>query len=175
MIAYLVLAAKGGNSSPGELVLGLFIVLLAMAIVVSVRGEANYDVLTKNGAPYCPRCNRQVSSRRDYCRCCGYQFVTYGPSPEEARITRADEQRRQREVAEKRSQRKRLAEDSRKAREEARKLRQIEWDKYYLRRGIVPGPLAWYHVLPEWAQPILLGLAFGIPIAGLLVLRQLFY
>lgn len=178
MIASLVLLAKRSGSSPEEIVFGLMLVLGALAIVAivaSINGEAHYDVRTRNGAPYCPRCNRQVSYRRDHCRCCGYQFVSYGPSAEEVRIKHAEEQRRREDEAQEKLQKKRLAAESRKLREERRMLRQVEWDRYFLRRGIEPGPLAWYYVLPEWAQPILLGLALGIPIAGLLVLRHLFF
>jgi hypothetical protein len=34
-------------------------------------------------------------------------------------------------------------------------------EQYYRDRGIEPGPWAWYQFLPEWAQAIILGVAFA--------------
>jgi hypothetical protein len=68
----LVVAIVGG-------VIGVVVLLLFVAY-----GSPHYDVINRGGAPYCPKCNRQVSYRREYCRCCGYKFVSYGASPEEA-------------------------------------------------------------------------------------------
>ena len=39
---------------------------------------------------------------------------------------------------------------------------------YYRERGVEPGPLAWYRVLPDWQQAIVLGLAIAAPAVGLI-------
>ena len=39
----------------------------------------------------------------------------------------------------------------------------------YRERGVEPGPLAWFRLLPDWLQPILLGLAFTAPVVGWIV------
>ncbi|WP_165246754.1 hypothetical protein [Paludisphaera soli] len=50
-------------------------------------------------------------------------------------------------------------------RAEAGAQRKKERDAYYLDRGVAPGPLAWYRLLPDWLQATLLGLAVGLPLA----------
>lgn len=78
MTTTLTLLAK--VRSEGEFV--AFLVVMGFFIgfglfMILGQSNAHYDVTTKRGVPYCPKCNRQVTYRRDYCRCCGYQFVSY--------------------------------------------------------------------------------------------------
>jgi hypothetical protein len=99
-------------------------------------------------------------------------YVTYGPSPEEAerqqgaRRKRAEAEwvRQQRIERSKEAEARRLQEA-----EERRRARRAECDAYYLDRGVKPGPWAWYQVLPEWQQAILLGLSIAVPVVGLIV------
>jgi hypothetical protein len=62
----------------------------------------------------------------------------------------------------------RLAEQTRIEREKERQRRRAVRDAYYLDRGIKPGPLAWYRVLPDWLQAIGLGLSLALPVVVLL-------
>jgi hypothetical protein len=163
----------------GDPIAGLFIVILCgicliALILTALRTNfyhATYNVVIRGGAPYCPRCNRQVSYRREQCRSCGHVYVTYGPSPEEAE--RQQGARRKRAEAEwvkqQRIERSKEAEARRlQEAEERRRARRAERDAYYLDRGVKPGPWAWYRVLPDWQQAILFGLFIAVPIGGLL-------
>lgn len=157
-----------------EFVVGLLFlvgVVIAALIVVAIQGPARYDVIIKGGAPYCPRCNRQVTYRRDRCRSCGYVYVFHGPTPEEA------SQERQRSVLEeKRSEERQqreaeLLKQRREQRQAERERKREERNAYYLARGINPGPLAWYFVMPDWAQAITLGVAVAvIPVLVIVIL-----
>ena len=68
----------------------------------------------------------------------------------------------------------RLSEQTNIEREKERRRRKAERDAYYLDRGIKPGPLAWYRVLPDWLQAVILGLSLGLPAAFLLVTLYLY-
>ena len=46
--------------------------------------------------------------------------------------------------------------------EEKRYARQVR-EEFYRDRGVEPGPMAWFKVLPDWVQPIILGVAVAIP------------
>ena len=71
----------------------------------------------------------------------------------EERRRKADELRRQR--AERRAQ--------------ERNRRQADRNEYYLERGVKPGPLAWYRVLPDWLQAVIIGFAAAIPAVLMLI------
>jgi hypothetical protein len=43
-----------------------------------------------------------------------------------------------------------------------RAARRAAREQYDRDRGVEPGPWAWYQVLPEWAQAIVLGVAFAV-------------
>ena len=49
-------------------------------------------------------------------------------------------------------------------REEERRLRRTRREAYYRRHGVEPGLWAWYQVLPDWTQAVLMGLAFSGPV-----------
>jgi hypothetical protein len=143
------------KASEGEFLLGLFFILIVVIIALisaALRGSANYDVRIKGGAPYCPRCNRQVSYRRTNCRCCGYIFVSYGEPKENlntvsGHIAKADRERREAiQESEERARRNKQIEEARKKEDE--RLAAIEAKRAsYLQRGITPGPLAWFESL----------------------------
>lgn len=157
-------AAKGGQASPAEMLVGLLFlgaVALITLLWVAIRGPAHYNVVVRNGAWYCPRCNRQVSQRRDHCRSCGYTFITYGHVPEPEHIREA---RARRVHAELENLRAEEAEEIRR-RDEEREARRAERDAYYRSRGVEPGRWAWFYLLPDWLQPILVGIALAIPTA----------
>src|SRR5262245_20334820 len=65
-------------------ILGLIVVMVLFVVFMFRAATARYNLIQRNGLPYCPRCNRQVSLRREFCRACGYRFVTYGSSPPES-------------------------------------------------------------------------------------------
>ena len=48
--------------------------------------------------------------------------------------------------------------------EEARRWKRALRDAYYLDRGVKPGPTAWFRILPDWVQAILMGVAGGVSI-----------
>jgi len=50
----------------------------------------------------------------------------------------------------------------------ARAERRAERDKAYRAKGVEPGPWAWFKVLPDVTQAILLGLAFAVPAVAIL-------
>ena len=165
-----LLAARHQQGDPAIQAIGA-VVMVGLCVVFLLRElTANYDVVTKSGAPYCPRCNRQVSFRRDHCRCCGYRFKSYGTTSgpsggfearmaahERARVAalQAEADRKARVASMERIERAREAKAVEKA--ERRALR----DDAYRAKGIEPGPLAWYRALPDVTQAIVLGLASG--------------
>lgn len=172
-----ILIAAG---DPVETVIGLLFIVfavLAALIAAAVKGPARYDVLTKRGVPYCPRCNRQVSYRRDYCRSCNYQFVSYGPTSEEVALERWQRQQveeRERLAFDERQRirdedRRRRAEERVKRRAEERATRLAEREAYYRGRGVEPGHFAWFKVLPDWQQAVLAGLAVAVPLITILI------
>lgn len=146
------------------------VVIVGLCIIALFRElTSHYDVVTKSGAPYCPRCNRQVSFRRDHCRCCGYRFKTYG-SPQaqvqgQSRLEalQAEAKRKARVAEQERLERAREAKVAEKA------ARRTARDDAYRAKGIEPGPLAWYKALPDVAQAIVLGLSMAIPTAAVLL------
>ena len=75
-IALMLLAAKGDSSAIGAI--GALIILVLAIVLIAREATARYHVVTRGGVPYCPRCNRQVSYRREQCRSCGYRIKTYG-------------------------------------------------------------------------------------------------
>jgi hypothetical protein len=53
------------------------------------------------------------------------------------------------------------AREQRRLEELARREARASW---YADRGIKPGPWAWWHLLPSWLQPILVGAAIALPL-----------
>jgi hypothetical protein len=161
-----VWAARRGASGEEVVFTVIFVAIVSFIAILSRlrEGSARYDLLIRNGLPYCPHCNRQVSYRRDYCRACGHHFKTYGPSPSE--LASAARERALAEIDE--ISREKVAQERaavRAAEREARRQqRHVERQKYYRNRGVEPGPWAWYKILPDWVQAVLMGLAISAPI-----------
>lgn len=202
----LIFAKQGDAADVALGTIFLAVVVVVGLIAAALRGPAHYDLVIKNGLPYCPRCNRQVSYRRNYCRACGYTFKTYGAAAPTAagfdrRYARDEEEAAwlagwlETEEGRRESKARREVEGSaeeagdqsnevegrgverarrRAARLEERRIaaevKREAGAAYYRERGVEPGLLAWYRVLPEWQQAILLGVAFAAPIVGLIVL-----
>lgn len=173
MMTILIFAARGGDQDPAVMALGLFFALILIFVaflrMLSVPGVRT-NLEFRNGVPYCPSCGRQVSYSRNSCRSCLYQFRTYGsaaralgPTPHQDE----DFKRRMKELIVRLVR----ALPDRAAREAERheSLRPAR-EAYYRARGVEPGPLAWYRVLPEWQQAIVLGLALAAPTVVLLAL-----
>ena len=59
---------------------------------------------------------------------------------------------------------KKISEELEAIRLAVRLRRRAEREEYYRERGVKPGPWAWFQVLPEWLQAILLGLAISVPV-----------
>jgi hypothetical protein len=196
MTMAMILAARG-QASGAEIVIGLVIILVVALIAIVMGASAHYDVLIKNGLPYCPRCNRQVTYRRDHCRACGYKYKTYGgppgdPAAQQPNSRQLAERKRVAQLQEfERSKKERLAGAENAARRAERDkayiamgiqpgpwawrtarraARRAERDEAYRARGIEPGPWAWYQALPAVQQAIILGLAFGLPTGMILIL-----
>lgn len=89
----MILAAHGQTSGT-ESVIGLVFLLVLFLVGILVQASAHYDVLVKNGLPYCPRCNRQVSYRRENCRACGYKYKTFGGPPVDAAVGQSNARQR---------------------------------------------------------------------------------
>jgi hypothetical protein len=68
-----------------------------------------------------------------------------------------------------------VTEQARIEREKERLRRKAVRDAFYLGRGVKPGPLAWYRILPDWLQAIVLGLSLGLPVAVVLATLFLFF
>lgn len=137
-----------------EFIFSLFVLLIIIVGASWQSANTTYRVSIKNELPYCLNCNRQVSYKRDHCRACGQQFKFYGPPPltpeEEIAKKKQEEKIRQKEA---------ILED----------IRKQEQDEYYRSKGIEPGPWAWFYDLPEYVQPIVIGLAVGLPIVFIAV------
>jgi len=85
----------------------MFIIGL-IAVIIGAIGSANkaQNAVWRNGLPYCPNCNRQISLKtaRPYCRACGYH-LTQAPQraapppqpPSPAELLQAEAQRKERE------------------------------------------------------------------------------
>lgn len=149
--------AAAGTAEEGLAIL-LFIIVgsLIIWIIAAARGPAQYDIRYKGGAPYCPRCNRQVSLRREYCRCCGYAFVTYrsqsnhAPQPNQNTDPLPDQQLVDlSEIA------------GRFFQGILTKLSKLGINILRILKFILS--LQWVSTLPEWAQPIVWGLIVPIP------------
>jgi hypothetical protein len=61
-----------------ELVVCFILIIVSICMVIQEAGMTNH-VNLRRGVPYCPRCNRQVSLRRGYCRSCDYGFRQKAP------------------------------------------------------------------------------------------------
>jgi predicted RNA-binding Zn-ribbon protein involved in translation (DUF1610 family) len=177
-------AARGGETDPAITLIGI-LVLVVVGIIIAIReAGARYDVVEKGSLPYCPRCNRQVTYRRDHCRSCGYQFKTYGnPSPSPMLPTRPVEypRRMMRDLErEQRAEQKRKHEkielDIKLEDEEACRVafnaaEQARRDEWYRSRGAEPGSRwAWFKVLPDLVQVMIMVLVFAVPGVAILVL-----
>ena len=177
-----VFAAKHGNQASGAEVLIGIVFIVIVAIIVMAEASARYDLNVRNGLPYCPQCNRQVSYRRDYCRACGYRFKTYGPvetEPGPAEITRQRSEAAWKHHLDEEALRKRREERQRRELESAERAalkarKKQERDKAYRAMGIEPGPLAWYWAQPDLVQALLLGLVIASPVVLILTLVFLF-
>lgn len=168
----LLLFAKG---DPGAGAVGAILALVGcvaffiwFAAALASAPDVEMVVVLKNGVPYCRRCGRQVSRRRDHCRACGLSlYVPKAPPPPPDPMAIAalraaeavrDEQIR-RDAEKWRLERERRRADRAAARSAQLKAR----DLAYRARGIEPGPWAWFKALPEVTQTILLCITFAAP------------
>jgi hypothetical protein len=137
MYAVAMLAVHGG---PGvQLVVGLLTILaLIWGLVEASRKQQNVN--WRNGLPYCPRCNRQVSLKmsRPYCRSCGYNLVqppqrvtppelTEPPVLPSAQLQRVLERKALREALERQQHHERMKREQEQA--ELQRQRRQQWCK----------------------------------------------
>jgi hypothetical protein len=149
--------------------------LFAITVLICWAGNAlaRWNVVVRNGIPYCRNCNRQVSWNRSYCRACGAATRVYGPDPAEA--TAGEEAReRDRYWKEKarhviKARRATLWAERKQRWADYWAMRKQAREEHWIARGVEPGPLAWYRALPEWGQALTLGLAIGAPVALLTI------
>jgi len=165
MLSVLIFA-KQGDAVDALIALIIVVVAVVSLISAAIRGPARYDLTIKSGLPHCPRCNRQVSYRRDVCRACGYRFKTHGWSRSNTYVSRPTESDRAEMIRQ--DEMIRAVHAKRRAkrcdeRQLAREGRRVARDAYYRGRGVEPGPLAWYRALPNWQQAIVLGVAMATP------------
>jgi hypothetical protein len=156
-MAIVLIFAAHGEAIGAEFVFGLVFPLIVAAVSVVVRAFTHFDVVIRNGWPYCPHCNRQVTYRRKFCRSCGYKYETFEGPPQPVWNTLAQDIDNVRLQFEDRRARR---EEERQQREEAAAVR-AERDKEYRANGIEPGRWAWYKALPELTQAILVVLAIA--------------
>jgi hypothetical protein len=162
-------------------ILGLIVIVVVLVIFAFRAATARYDLIQRDGLPFCPRCNRQVSLRREYCRACGYRFVTYGssparpPEPSPGALARVRSQRARRtHLAEEESRRR--EEERRRAAQEAEKRSALTVLNIEVGEGPPPLPkprvslLERYRALPDLAQAAVMGLGIAIPAIVLLCL-----
>ena len=151
-----MLAAAGTVEEGAAILLFIIVGGFIIWIIAAARGPAQYDLHYKGGAPYCPRCNRQVSLRREYCRCCGYAFVTYRPQSHQTTkplggqgsVDLFEIERRFIQVI-------------------AAKLSKLGSHGFQLFRVVIT--LRWVSTLPEWTQPIVWGLIVSIPFIAIVL------
>ena len=168
----ILLAARGGQADPGEFLVGFVCsvgLFIAMLILAARAQQARLNVVSKSGVPYCPRCNRQVSLRRGQCRSCGHVYVSFGPSPGELALKEARKQQAAAELERAEEELNRVEEQRRSERAESKARRRAERNEFYLDRGIKPGPFAWWQLMPEWLQAVMLGFVVAIPATVALV------
>jgi hypothetical protein len=166
MTLSVLLAARGGEADPFVFFIGfLFCVVLfiAMLLLAAKEQQARLHVVSKSSVPYCPRCNRQVSLRRGECRSCGHVYISYGPSPGELALREARKAQAATELERTIEERNRLEEQRRSERADSKARRREERNEYYLDRGIKPGPFAWWQLMPDWLQAIMIGLVVAKP------------
>ena len=77
------LFAAHGYASGTEMLFCLAFVVAIIIIAAIIGAGTRCEVIVRNGLPYCPNCNRQVTYRRDHCRACGHVYKYYGKSPSE--------------------------------------------------------------------------------------------
>jgi hypothetical protein len=162
-------------------ILGLIVVVVLFVVFVMRIATAQYDLIQRNGLPYCPRWNRQVSLRREFCRACGYRFVTYGSSPAERREPKSAPINHERSL---RARKHHLAEEEARRREEERRRVEQEAEKRdaltVLNIQVSDGPppipkpkvslMDRFRALPDIAQAAVIGPAIAIPAVVVLVL-----
>ena len=157
----------------------LFIIGCCVACIIWYVAHAmtfERSVVTRGGIPHCPSCGRQVSHRRDVCRSCGGSlYVRRQPERvDPAELARIEAEREADRLA-------RAVEWERfvtsigdvfiRARGAVaavvawRSGRRAARRQYLRSRGIQPGPLAWFKLLPETLQAIILGLSLAVPAA----------
>jgi len=144
--------AAAGTVEEGLAIL-LFVIAggLVIWIIAAVQGPAQYNLHYKGGAPYCPNCNKQVSLRRDYCRSCGYVFLTHHPQSHQATKPLASQGPVDLFEMERRFIQAIVA-----------KLSRLTSHGFQIFRFIIR--LQWVSTLPEWAQPIVWGLIVPMPL-----------
>lgn len=158
-----------GAASPSEQLFAFLFLMVVVAVALisaALGGQATYDVSYKGGAPYCPRCNRQIRVRRGYCRSCGYTFVSYSPKPPNNPEPIGDP------IIE--------------------RLCGIAWRLFAVAcLGIIFAvkwaateickscyfvfTFSWVGRLPEWAQPIIWGMIASIPISLFLIIFHIYF
>ncbi len=162
-------------------ILGLLVIVVLFIVFAFRASTARYDLIQRNGLPYCPRCNRQVSLRREFCRACGYRFVTYGSSPSEPPEPSPAERAQGRSL---RAWKQHLADEEARQGEEVRRRAAQEEAKRHTLAGLDieigdgPPPLPKardslmdrYRALSDLAQAAVIGLMIALPVVIVLVL-----
>jgi hypothetical protein len=146
LTSMLIFAARRGEGDPVIFFIGLILVVLAAFYLTIRNAIARYFS----------------------------QIHVYDERSDEAYkaevLWRREKRRRARAEREQRRAARRAEREERRAeREERRAERRVAREAYYREHGIEPGPLAWYRVLPDWQQAVLLGVAFAGPAVGLIV------
>jgi hypothetical protein len=139
-------------------VLVAFVIFVVFAIVSATT--TSYNVVIKGGTPYCPRCNRQVSYRRGVCRSCGYNFtvVSYSSSsPSKPREPFIDPflkiaARYTIEII------------------TILLLLLLAFARFAWLKIRLFFTFAWFANLPDWLQPIVVGLGISVPLGVVAIL-----
>jgi hypothetical protein len=102
----IIFCARGG----GEFLIGL--IFIAIVALISLIAGANNQkwVVVRNGLPYCPNCNRQVSLKaaRPCCRACGFDLTKPPASVQAAREKAEKEARAATQLAEEAARKERV-------------------------------------------------------------------
>jgi DNA-directed RNA polymerase subunit M/transcription elongation factor TFIIS len=80
-LGYFILFAAHHGQGP-EAVLSFVIGVVALIFTIIAAINKSQNAVWKNGVPYCPKCNRQISlkSSRPHCRSCGYNLTQSPPA-----------------------------------------------------------------------------------------------
>jgi hypothetical protein len=146
---------------------GLFGLILVAALFLWLRDQATTQL--------CPYCRKPISREAAKCPYCQSNLAQSKsvrvPSPlDPTGIAKHDYSKNAVAISDVIGRSLTAVSAQREQWRATRAARRQERDKAYIAKGVEPGPLAWYRVLPALTQAILLGLTFAVPSTVILII-----